>query len=94
MSEEGLIKACAGLPDGTMGDPEYSSLSYSPLSSVSQILSGKCIVSVEATSYNTIKFVLDDGLTVTLTPSGIEGDDLDISVGTPTLQAEIPPCQP
>lgn len=37
-------------------------------------------MSIKATSYNTIKFVLDDGLSVTLTPSGIEGADLDISV--------------
>lgn len=75
MSEKNLLKACAGLPDGITGDPEYS-----PLSSVSEKLVGKRIVSVEATSYNTFKFVLDDGLSVILTPSGIEGDDLDISV--------------
>jgi len=70
-----ILKACAGLPDGAMGD-----LDYSPMAAVSEKLAGKRIASVEATSYNTIKFVLDDGLFVTLTPSGIEGDDLDISI--------------
>ena len=82
-----LLKACAGLPDGIMGDPEYS-----PMAVVSEKLAGKRIASVEATSYNTIKFVLDDGLSVTLTPSGIEGDDLDISVDATadTAQQERP----
>jgi hypothetical protein len=75
MSEKNVLKACAGLPDGMMGDPDCS-----PLSAVSEKLVGKRIVSVEATNYNTIKLMLDDGLSVTLTPSGIEGDDLDISV--------------
>jgi hypothetical protein len=44
--------------------------------------SGKRILSVEATNYNTIKFVLADGQSVTLTPSGIEGDDLDLTIAT------------
>lgn len=70
-----LLKACAGLPEGITGDPDYS-----PMAAVSEKLVGKRIASVEATSYNTIKFVLDDGLSVILTPSGIEGDDLNISV--------------
>jgi hypothetical protein len=70
-----LLKGCAGLPNGIKGDPDYS-----PIAAVSEKLVGKRIASVEATNYNTIKFVLGDGLSVILTPSGMEGDDLDISV--------------
>jgi hypothetical protein len=77
MSEtKSMFKAAAGLPDGA------ESLDLSPMSAVSEKLVGKRIVSVEATSYNTIKFVLEDGLFVTLTPSGIDGDDLELTIAT------------
>jgi len=71
-----LQKASAGFPDGWDSSDE----NYSSQSEVSQFLKGKLITAVEFTSLNTIKFVLDDGLAVSLTPSGIDGDDLDLSV--------------
>lgn len=69
-------KASAGFPDGW----DSSDGKYSTQSEVSEFLKGKRIIAVEFTNHNTIKFVLDDGLAVSLTPSGIEGDDLDLMV--------------
>lgn len=72
-------KASAGFPDGW----DSSDGKYSSQREVSQFLKGKRITAVEFTSHNTIKFVLDDGLAVSLTPSGIDGDDLDLLVEKP-----------
>lgn len=71
-------KASAGFPDGldSFGDK------YSSQNEVSEFLKGKRIFAVEFTNHNTIKFLLDDGVAVSLTPSGIEGDDLDLLVET------------
>ncbi|NNB33893.1 hypothetical protein [Pseudomonas fragi] len=72
-------KASAGFPEGW----DSSDGKYSSQNEVSEFLKGKRITAVEFTSHNTIKFVLDDGLAVSLTPSGIEGDDLDLLVQKP-----------
>lgn len=69
-------KASAGFPEGW----DSSDGKYSSQFEVSEFLKGKRIIAVEFTNHNTIKFVLDDGLAVSLTPSGIEGDDLDLMV--------------
>ncbi|MDP5168546.1 hypothetical protein [Pseudomonas syringae] len=69
-------KASAGFPDGW----DSSDGKYSSQSEVSELLKGKLIIAVEFTNHNTIKFVLDDGLAVSLTPSGIEGGDLDLMI--------------
>ncbi|VVN26637.1 hypothetical protein PS623_04569 [Pseudomonas fluorescens] len=69
-------KASAGFPDGW----DSSDGKYSSQTEVSEFLKGKRIIAVEFTNHNTIKFLLDDGLAVSLTPSGIEGDDLDLMV--------------
>lgn len=74
METKNVIKACVSLPEGA------ANLNYSAMSVVKDLLMGKRIVGFELTGYNTIKFVLDDGLSVSLTPSGIEGDDLDLSI--------------
>lgn len=77
MTEKNLLKACSGLPSGDDGF-----LDYSPITAVNEKLVGKRIMSVEAINHTTFKFVLDNGLSVTLTPSGIEGDDLDLTIAT------------
>jgi hypothetical protein len=69
-------KARAWFPDGLDGSDEK----YSSQNEVSEFLKGKRVNAVEFTNHNTIKFVFDDGLAVTLTPSGIEGDDLDLVI--------------
>jgi hypothetical protein len=72
-------KASAGFPDGWDG----SNGKYASQNEVSELLKGKRITGVEFTNHNTIKFALDDGSAVSLTPSGIEGDDLDLLVEKP-----------
>jgi hypothetical protein len=69
-------KASASFPDGW----DSSDGKYSSQSEVSEFLKGKRIIAVEFANHNTIRFVLDDGVAVSLTPSGIEGHDLDLMV--------------
>nr|WP_290467337.1 hypothetical protein [Pseudomonas fluorescens] len=74
METKNVLKTCVGLPEGSV------SLGYSAFSAANDLLIGRRIVGIERTGFNTIKFVLNDGLAVSLTPSGIEGDDLDLSI--------------
>lgn len=71
-----ILKASAGFPEGWADSSEP----HASLSALNECLRGKQIQAVEFTNYNTIRFVLDKGLSVSLTPSGIEGDDLDLLV--------------
>ena len=74
MDDVNLLKACAGLPEGT------SDRDYSPMTAVNEKLVGKRIVSVEALTYNIIKLVFDNGLYATITHSRIAEYDLDILI--------------
>lgn len=74
METNTTLKACAGLPGGA------ADLDYSPLSEASEQLRGKRITCVESTGHNTLRVVLDDGSSVSFTPSGIEGDDIDLMI--------------
>lgn len=74
-----LHKASAGFPDGW----DSSVGRYSSQYEVNEFLKGKRINAVEFTNHNTIKFMLDGGLAISLTPSGIEGDALDLLVEKP-----------
>lgn len=74
MEPKTIFKACLGFPEG---EPMFN---YSPLSEASEQLRGKRITGVESTNHNTIRVLLDDGSSVSFTPSGIEGDDLDLSI--------------
>jgi phosphomannomutase len=73
-------KAKAWFPEGL----DSSSEKYSSQAEVSEFLKSKRISAVEFTNHNTIKFVFDDGVAVSLTPSGTEGDDLDLTIERPT----------
>jgi len=72
----GVERAYATFPDGYEGYGDK----YSSQGDVSKFLNGKRIVAVEFTSCNTIKFVLDGGLSVSLVPCGCEGDDLELTI--------------
>lgn len=71
-----ILKASAGFPEGWADASEQ----HASLTALNECLGGKQIQAVEFTNYNTIRFILDKGMTVSLTPSGIEGDDLELLV--------------
>lgn len=72
-------KASANFPEGW--DSSYGR--FSSQVEVSEFLKGKRIFAVEFTGHCTIKFVLEGGVAVSLTPSGSEGDDLEMTVEKP-----------
>ncbi|MBC2385286.1 hypothetical protein HF209_30490 [Pseudomonas sp. WS 5096] len=82
-----VLKASASFPEGWADSSEP----HASLGVLNECLKGKQIQAVEFTNYNTIRFVLDKGLSVSLTPSGIEGDDLDLLVHAESSIARTSP---
>lgn len=70
------LKASAGFPEGWA----RSGGGYSSIAEVNATLKGKRIAAVEFPNENTVRFVLDDGVSVSMTPSGIDGDDITLSI--------------
>lgn len=68
------IESRASFPDG------FESLGYRSVSDISKLVVGRRIVSVEYVSECEIKFLLDNGDSVSLTPGGTEGDDLELNI--------------
>ncbi|EKZ98508.1 hypothetical protein ACUXQ2_006309 [Cupriavidus metallidurans] len=60
--------------------PEGADESYVSLAEVRRQLVGRRVSSVDYTSHNVIALVFEDGTSVTFTPSGTEGDDLELSI--------------
>jgi hypothetical protein len=73
--EHNLLKATSAIPDGLGSSGEFSSLA-----AVNEQVVGKRIVAVEYIDHNTVRFVLDDGVSVSLTPSVPDGVDVELSV--------------
>ncbi|MFA4834678.1 MAG: hypothetical protein WC749_01200 [Dehalococcoidia bacterium] len=69
-------KASANFPEGW----DSSIGRFSSQNEVSEFLKGRRITAVEFTDHCTIKFALEDGVCVSLRPSGTEGDDLELTV--------------
>lgn len=72
-------KASASFPEGW--DSSFGR--FSSQEEVSNFLKGKRIAAVEFTGHCTIKFVLEGGVAVSLTPAGTEGDDLELTFEKP-----------
>lgn len=55
---------------------------YATLEEVNAALSGETIMAVHKSGHNSITFEFTGGASMTLTSSGLEGDDLDLSIET------------
>lgn len=60
----------------------YEQLRYAALEEVTRALVGQQIAAVEKADHNSITFRFVSGSSMTLTSSGLEGDDLDLVIET------------
>ncbi|WP_150124093.1 hypothetical protein [Cupriavidus nantongensis] len=68
------VAASASFPEGA------EELNYVSLAEIRQRLIGRRVSSVEYAGHNVIALIFEDGSSVTFTPSGTEGDDLELSI--------------
>lgn len=59
------------------------SFDYATLEQVNAAVVGQQIKSVRQSGHNSITFELANGASMTLTSSGLEGDDLDLNIEIP-----------
>lgn len=70
------LKANSSFPEGWDSSGEI----YLSQAALSEYLKGKQIKKIEFTSYHTVVFILEGGMSVSLTPSGLEGEDIDLLI--------------
>lgn len=68
------VTASASFPEGVQ------ELNYVSLVEIRRLLVGRRVCSVEYASHNVIALIFEDGSSVAFTPSGTEGDDLELSI--------------
>lgn len=73
-----IIKSSVSFPEGY--ESVVGSSGYANLNDIKKLLIGRTIISIEYVNHSTVKLSFDNNSSVELTPSGLEGDDLELCI--------------